>query len=156
MYIGNIFLLILSVPLVGVFVRLVSVRDSILAPIVVMVTMLGVYTVNNNTFDMLLVIFFGVVGYLMKKTGFEPGPLVLAFVLGSILETAFRQSMRIFDGNPTGFVTRPISGTLFVAGVLALLVPVGLRLIRARRTAAVPPEEQTAPRPAEKADDTVG
>ena len=97
--------------------------------------MLGVYTVNNSTFDMIVVIFFGVVGYLMKKTGFEPGPLVLAFVLGSILETAFRQSMRIFDGDPSGFVTRPISGTLFVASVLALAVPLALRH---RRRAAAP------------------
>ncbi|GIG88286.1 tripartite tricarboxylate transporter permease [Plantactinospora endophytica] len=152
MYVGNIFLLILSVPLVGVFVRLVSVRDSILAPIVVTVTMLGVYTVNNSTFDMLLVIFFGVVGYLMKKTGFEPGPLVLAFVLGSVLETAFRQSMRIFDGDPTGFVTRPISGTLFVLTVLALLVPVAVRLVARRRQATTPgsattPSTNTGPAP---------
>jgi putative tricarboxylic transport membrane protein len=153
MYIGNIFLLILSVPLVGVFVRLVSVRDSILAPVVVAVTMLGVYTVNNNTFDMMLVILFGVVGYVMKKTGFEPGPLVLAFVLGSILETAFRQSMRIFDGNLTGFVTRPISGTLFVAGVLALFVPRGLRLIQARRTSTALPARQTVPPQAKGTDD---
>ncbi|MGI5152696.1 tripartite tricarboxylate transporter permease [Plantactinospora sp. CA-294935] len=151
MYIGNIFLLILSVPLVGVFVRLVSVRDSILAPVVVTVTMLGVYTVNNSTFDMLLVIVFGVVGYLMKKTGFEPGPLVLAFVLGSLLETAFRQSMRIFDGNPSGFLTRPISGTLFVVTVLALLVPVGVRILRRRRETAAPattPSAGTASSPA--------
>jgi putative tricarboxylic transport membrane protein len=85
MYIGNIFLLILSIPLVGIFVRLVHVRATVLAPITVMVTMLGVYTINNSTFNMWLVIFFGVVGYLMKKTGFELGPLVLAFVLGRIL-----------------------------------------------------------------------
>ena len=132
MYIGNIFLLILSLPLVGVFVQLVKVRDSILAPIIVMITMLGVYTVNNSTFDMMVVIFFGILGYLMKKTGFEPGPLVLAFVLGSILETAFRQSMRMFDGDLIGFVTRPISGTLFLGSMLALALPLGLRAIRAR------------------------
>jgi putative tricarboxylic transport membrane protein len=133
MYIGNIFLLILSLPLVGVFVKLVMVRDSILAPIVVMITMLGVYTVNNSTFDMFIVIFFGVVGYLMKKTGFEPGPLVLAFVLGSILETTFRQSLRIFDGNPTGFVGRPISATLIGLTLLVLLAPMILRRLRPRQ-----------------------
>ncbi|MEV6602004.1 tripartite tricarboxylate transporter permease [Actinoplanes sp. NPDC051346] len=130
MYVGNIFLLILSVPLVGLFVRLVSVRETVLAPIVVMIIMLGVYTVNNSTFDMLVVIVFGVIGYLMKKTGFEPGPLVLAFVLGSILETAFRQSMRIFDGNVAGFLGRPIAGPLLVAGALVLVAPALLRAAR--------------------------
>jgi putative tricarboxylic transport membrane protein len=133
MYIGNIFLLILSIPLVGLFVKLVMVRDSILAPIVVMVTMLGVYTVNNAVFDMFIVIFFGIVGYLMKKTGFEPGPLVLAFVLGSILETTFRQSLRIFDGNPAGFFGRPISATLIGLTLLILLVPFALARMRTHR-----------------------
>ena len=134
MYIGNIFLLILSVPLVGVFVRLLRVRATILAPITVMVTMLGVYTVNNSAFDMWIVIFFGVVGYLMNKFGFEPGPLVLAFVLGRILETSFRQSLRIFEGDITGFVTRPISGTILVLMLVVVFFPVvGLIRKRSRR-----------------------
>lgn len=124
MYIGNIFLLILSVPLVGLFVRLLRVRATILAPITVMVTMLGVFTVNNSPFDMWIVIFFGVVGYLMNKFGFEPGPLVLAFVLGRILETSFRQSLRIFEGDVTGFITRPISGTILALMLLVILLPV--------------------------------
>ena len=149
MYVGNIFLLILNIPLVGVFIRLVLVRDSILAPIVVMVTMLGVYTVNNDVFDMFLVIFFGIIGYVMKKTGFEPGPLVLAFVLGRILETSFRQSLRIFDGSMAGFVTRPISGTLLAVALLAVLLAVGRRWIRKpspagpRPPVAAPPEGAT-------------
>jgi putative tricarboxylic transport membrane protein len=123
MYVGNIFLLILSVPLVGVFVQLLRVRGTILAPITVMITMLGVYTINNSPFDIWIVIFFGVVGYLMKKFGFEPGPLVLAFVLGRILETSFRQSLRIFEGDVTGFVTRPISGTILVMMLVVILLP---------------------------------
>jgi len=146
MYLGNVFLLILSVPLVGLFVRLVTVRDSILAPLVVMVTMLGVYTVNNSVFDMWVVVFFGVVGYLMKKTGFEPGPLVLAFVLGRILETSFRQSLRIFDGDATGFLSRPISGVLLAAVVLALVVPRLLKRIRTRRAGGA--DQEPAPAPA--------
>ncbi|CAA9492814.1 MAG: Tripartite tricarboxylate transporter TctA family [uncultured Rubrobacteraceae bacterium] len=134
MYIGNIFLLILSVPLVGLFVRLLRVRATILAPITVMVTMLGVFTVNNSPFDMWIVIFFGVVGYLMNKFGFEPGPLVLAFVLGRILETSFRQSLRIFEGDVTGFVTRPISGTILALMLVVILLPaVGFVRGRMRR-----------------------
>jgi putative tricarboxylic transport membrane protein len=109
---------------VGVFVRLLRVRSTILAPVTVMITMLGVYTINNSVFDMWVVIAFGVLGYLMIKFGFEPGPLVLAFVLGRILETSFRQSLRIFEGDVTGFVTRPISGTILVLMLVVVLLPV--------------------------------
>jgi putative tricarboxylic transport membrane protein len=133
MYIGNILLLILSIPLVGVFVKILRIRAAILAPITVLITLLGVYTVRNSIFDMVLVIVFGLVGYLMKKFGFEPGPLVLAFVLGSLMETAVRQSLRIFGGDVTGFVTRPISGTII--GVIVLLVvaiPIAKVMLRKR------------------------
>ena len=88
-----------------------------------LITLLGAYTVNNSVFDISLVIVFGVVGYLMKKLGFEPGPLVLAFVLGSLLESSLRRSLLIFDGDPAGFFTRPISGTLLVVFVLVAVLP---------------------------------
>ncbi|MFC0628126.1 tripartite tricarboxylate transporter permease [Kribbella deserti] len=121
MYIGNILLLVMSIPMVGIFVKILRVRPAILAPITVLITLLGVYTVANQVFDIFLVIIFGVIGYLMKKFGFEPGPLVLAFVLGSMMETAVRQSLLIFEGDVTGFFTRPISGTI-LAILLAVLV----------------------------------
>jgi putative tricarboxylic transport membrane protein len=124
MYIGNILLLILSIPLVGLFVRILRVRPAILAPITALITLLGVYTVANRVFDVFLVIIFGVIGYLMKKFGFEPGPLVLAFVLGSMMEIAVRQSLLIFEGDPTGFFTRPISGTVLAALLIAVAYPV--------------------------------
>jgi putative tricarboxylic transport membrane protein len=133
MYLGNILLLIMSVPLVGLFVRIVKVRASILAPLTVLVTMIGVYTVRMSVFDMFAVVAFGVIGYLMKKVGLEPGPLVLAFVLGSLLERSFRQSMRIFHGDLLGFAGRPISGVLLAAVVVvAVVVPV-VKAVRARR-----------------------
>jgi putative tricarboxylic transport membrane protein len=133
MYIGNILLLILSIPLVGIFVKILSIRAAILAPITVLITLLGVYTVRNSVFDMVLVIVFGVLGYLMKKFGFEPGPLVLAFVLGSLMETAMRQSLRIFGGDVTGFVMRPISGTIIgVIFVLIIAIPVTKAMIARR------------------------
>ena len=75
MYIGNIMLLILSIPLVGLFVRILRIRPAILAPITALITILGVYTINNSVFDIFVMIVFGLVGYLMKKSGFEPGPL---------------------------------------------------------------------------------
>jgi putative tricarboxylic transport membrane protein len=135
MWIGNLFLLLLSMPLIGIFVRMLRVRPTILAPITVAIVMLGVYTVNNSIFDLWIVLAFGVVGWLMKKAGFEPGPMVLAFVLGSLLEVSARQSLLLFEGDMTGFVTRPISGTLL--GLMALtvvLLPFLLRLRERRVT----------------------
>ncbi len=120
MYIGNVMLLALNIPLVGVFVQLLRVRAGILAAFALLVTMAGVFSVNNDTFDMWIVLLFGVIGWLMKKTGFEPGPLVLAFVLGPILERAFRQSMLLSGGSFDIFVMRPISGTIFA--LMALLI----------------------------------
>ncbi|WP_433699603.1 tripartite tricarboxylate transporter permease [Nocardiopsis sp. CA-288880] len=136
MYIGNILLLIMSIPLVGLFVKILRVRGSILAPITVLITLVGVYTVRNSVFDIALVVVFGLVGYLMKKFGFEPGPLVLAFVLGSLLETSLRRSLLVFDGDPTGFLTRPISGTLLLLLAVVVLLPLAQKLFRARRGTA--------------------
>ncbi|MBU8817793.1 tripartite tricarboxylate transporter permease [Mycolicibacterium goodii] len=124
MYIGNLALLILSIPLVGLFVRILRVRPAILAPITALITLLGVYTINNSVFDIFVMIAFGVVGYLMKKTGFDPGPLVLAFVLGSLVESNVRRSLLIFGGDPTGFVTRPLSGTILAILVALVAIPV--------------------------------
>jgi putative tricarboxylic transport membrane protein len=132
MYLGNILLLIMSIPLVGLFVRILRVRATVLAPITVLITLVGVYTVNNDVFDIVLVIVFGALGYLMKKLGFDPGPLVLAFVLGSLLEDSLRRSLLIFDGDATGFFTRPISGTLLGAFVLVAILP-GIRALLRRR-----------------------
>jgi putative tricarboxylic transport membrane protein len=143
MYVGNIFLLIMSVPLVGVFIRILRVRGTILAPITVLITMLGVYTVQTSVFDMFIVIFFGVVGYLMKKFGFDPGPLVLAFVLGTLLEDNFRRSLRVFNGDITGFFTRPISGALIIAILfVAVLLPT-INALR-KRSRAEKDKEPTA------------
>ena len=129
--------------LVGLFVRILRVRPAILAPVTVMITLIGVYTVNNSVFDIVLVIVFGALGYLMKKLGFEPGPLVLAFVLGSLLEDSLRRSLLIFDGAPTGFLTRPISGTLLVVFLLVALLP-AIQALRHRRR-AVPRDAADAP-----------
>ncbi len=136
MYIGNILLLIMSIPLVGLFVKILRVRPAILAPITVLITLIGVYTVNNSVFDIVLVIAFGVLGYLMKKIGFDPGPLLLAFVLGTLLEDSLRRSLLIFDGDATGFFTRPISGVLLVVFILVALVPPVRSALARRRTPA--------------------
>ena len=142
MYLGNVLLLILSIPLVGLFVRILRVRATILAPITVLITLVGAYTINNSVFDIGLVIVFGVIGYLMKKLAFDPGPLVLAFVLGSLLETSLRRSLLLFDGDPSGFVTRPISGTLLALFLAVALLPVARNLLRRRKAATVEKAEE--------------
>ncbi|MGY1914900.1 tripartite tricarboxylate transporter permease [Blastococcus sp. SYSU DS0973] len=141
MYIGNLMLLILNVPLVGFFVQLLRVRSGILASFALLVTMAGVFSVNNDPFDMWVVLVFGIVGWLMKKTGFEPGPLVLAFVLGAILERAFRQSMLLSGGEFSIFVTRPMSGTLFAAMALVVVVSTVAGIRRRRRSRPATPGE---------------
>ncbi|MER5225244.1 tripartite tricarboxylate transporter permease [Streptomyces flaveus] len=139
MYIGNLFLIILSMPLIGLFVRVLRVRASVLAPLTVLITMIGVYTIRSSTFDMLAVVVLGVVGYLMKKVGLPPGPLVLAFVLGNLLETDFRRSMRMFDGDVTGFLGRPVSATL-LAFVVVFTVAVPLLSLRKKLRQPGPPD----------------
>jgi putative tricarboxylic transport membrane protein len=134
MYIGNVLLLAMSIPLIGLFIRVLSVRPSILVAVTILITLLGVYSVRNSVFDMQLVIALGVLGYLMKKSGLEPGPLVLAFVLGGLLEKSFRQSMRIFDGDLTGFAGRPISASLLVALFLLAVVAPAATAIRSTRS----------------------
>jgi putative tricarboxylic transport membrane protein len=140
MYIGNILLLIMSIPLVGVFVRILRVRPAILAPVTVLITLIGVYTINNSIFDIWLVIFFGVIGYLMKKFGFEPGPLVLAFVLGALLEESLRRSLLLFGGDATQFAGRPITAVLLFVFVVVILLPVlqKARKNRAAKTTTIP------------------
>ena len=145
MYIGNLMLLILSIPLVGLFVRILRVRPAILAPITALITVLGVYTLNNSTFDIFLMIAFGLIGYLMKKAGFDPGPMVLAFVLGSIIEASARRSLLIFDGDPTGFFTRPISGTILAVFVLLVLLPV-VQYLRKRGASSKTSEPSDVPK----------
>ena len=142
MYIGNLLLLLLSIPLVGIFIRVLRVRPAILAPIICLITIIGVYTINNSTFDIFVMVLFGIVGYLMKKTGFEPGPMVLAFVLGAILEDSVRRSLLIFDGDPTQFFTRPISGTILACFLLVVLLP-AIQAVRRRRTAPTTTADQS-------------
>lgn len=132
MLLGNVILLILNLPLVRVFIRILDVRVAILAALAVVVTMLGVFSINNSIFDLWVVLAFGVIGYGMRKFGFEPGPLVLAFVLGSMLEPALRQSLLISGGNVAVFVTRPISGTILTLAA-AFMTIMALRSVRSRR-----------------------
>ena len=131
-------LLILNLPLVGLWVQMLKVRYSILAPIIVLVCSIGVYSMKNNVMDVVLMVVFGVLGYILRKLRFELGPLLLAFVLGKILEQSLRQALLISRGNFAVFFTRPISAALL--GVVVFIVVSSvvfslLKLVRGRQKA---------------------
>ncbi len=121
MYVGNFMLLILNLPLIGLFVRLLRVPYPILFPLIVIITVIGSYSVNNNTVDVFCMLSMGVLGYVLRKFGFELAPLALALVLGPLLETSFRQSLVLSHGSFLIFVTRPISGALFAVFVTIVI-----------------------------------
>jgi putative tricarboxylic transport membrane protein len=120
MYVGNVMLLILNLPLIGLFTRITRVPWAILGPIIVLVCLVGAYGVNNNPIDILVMVVFGVIGWVMVKFGYDPAPLVLAFVLGSMMETSLRQSLILSHGSFLVFVTRPIAA-VSLAVMVALL-----------------------------------
>ena len=121
MYIGNVLLLILNLPLVGVWVQLLRVPYPIMAPLIMVLTLVGVYSVNNSVFDIWMMLIMGVFGYLARKLKFDLGPLLLAFVLGPIMERSLRQGLLMSNGKFGIFITRPISGTLLGIAVLFVL-----------------------------------
>ncbi len=121
MYLGNVMLLILNLPLVGLWVQMLRVPYGILAPVIVLFTTIGVYSIQNQIFDVYSMLFFAFVGYGMRKLNFDPAPLPLAFVLGPMVERSLRQSLLISGGDMTIFMTRPISGTLIVVFVLLVV-----------------------------------
>ena len=121
MYVGNVMLLVLNLPLIGIWVRILRVPYTILFPLILFFCLIGVYTVNNTVFDIYLMVIFGFVGYLMKKFGFEPAPLAMAYVLSPILESSFRQSLSLSGGSFSVFFSRPIS-LVCMGLVVALLV----------------------------------
>jgi len=133
MYVGNLMLLILNLPLIGLWVKILKVPYSLLFPLIFLFCLIGAYTLGNNTQDVYLMILFGVVGYLMKKFQYEPAPLVLALVLGPTLESGFRQSLILSNGSFLIFFSRPISAVLVSAALFLLLSPVILRWFGRRR-----------------------
>lgn len=124
MYVGNVMLLALNLPLIGIWVKILKVPYTILFPLILLFCFIGVYSVNNSVFDIYLMLIFGIVGYLMQKFDFEPAPLVMAFVLSPMLETALRQSLKISGGSFTIFFSRPISMVcmLFVLGLFVFQI----------------------------------
>ncbi len=122
MWIGNLMLVLLNLPLIGIWVRLLTVPYHVLFPLIVGFCCIGVYSVNNNTFDVYAMGLFGVIGYVLVKLDCEPAPLLLGFIIGPMLEEYLRRAMLISRGDPTVFVTRPLSATLLAIAAAALVV----------------------------------
>jgi putative tricarboxylic transport membrane protein len=133
MYIGNAMLLILNLPMIGLWVQLLRVPYAILAPIIVLFCCVGVYSVRNTVFDIWIMGIFGVIGYLFRKVNLEPGPLILAFVLGPILERSLRQALLISAGSPFIFFKRPISGTIMSFLLIFIALQILAKFRRRRR-----------------------
>jgi putative tricarboxylic transport membrane protein len=130
MYIGNVLLLVLNLPLVGLWVQMLKVPYSILAPVIVLICSIGVYSMKNDVSDVMMMVVFGVVGYFFRKLDFELGPLLLAFVLGRILERSLRQSLLISRGDVSIFFARPISATFLTVVALMILASIGMVLYK--------------------------
>jgi putative tricarboxylic transport membrane protein len=125
MYIGNIMLLVLNLPLIGLWVHVLRVPYPILFPLILLFCLIGAYSINNNKFDVLIMVIFGVVGYLMKKVKLEGAPLLLGMVLGLMMEDALRQALIMSGGSFLIFLNRPISAGFIVTALILLALPIG-------------------------------
>jgi len=135
MWVGNLMLIILNLPLIGMWIKLLTVPYRFLFPAIILFCAVGVYSTNNNSFDIWMVAIFGFIGYLFVKLGCEPQPLLLGFILGPMMEENLRRALLLSRGDWSVFVTRPLSGSLlFVA--LILLVIVLLPSVKSKREEA--------------------
>ena len=122
MWIGNIMLILLNLPLIGMWVQLLKIPYRLLYPAILVFCCIGVYTVNNSVFDIFITASFGIIGYMFFKFGCEPAPLLLGFVLGPMMEENFRRALLLSRGDFTTFITRPLSLSLLLAALLLLIV----------------------------------
>ncbi len=135
MWIGNLMLLVINLPLIGLWVRLLKVPYRLMFPAILVFCCIGIYSVNNTPADVMLTAFFGGFGYILYRFGFEPAPLLLGFVLGRLMEEKLRQALVISRGNLMVFVERPVSAVLLVLAAVILVIAV-MPAMRARREKA--------------------
>jgi len=135
MWIGNLMLIVLNLPMIGIWIKLLTIPYKWLFPSIVLFCAVGVYSENNNTFDVWMVAIFGIVGYLFLKLKCEPAPLLLGFILGPMMEENLRRALLLSRGDWSVFVMRPLSAGLLVAAALLLIV-VLLPSVKAKREEA--------------------
>ncbi len=137
MYVGNVMLLILNLPMAPVFASVLRVPYAVLIPIIIGISLFGVYSVENSVFNVAMAMLFGGIGFVMRMYNYPPAPLVLALVLGPMLEKALRQSMQMSLGSVDIFFTRPVSAGILAFALVALLYPVFVSLWSRRRGKAL-------------------
>ena len=123
MYLGNGMLLLLNLPLIGIWVKILKVPYPFLFPLILLFCLIGAYSLNNSVLEMGIMVLFGILGYLFKKFRYEGAPLILAMVLGPLMEHNFRASLGLFDGRLPGFFERPISAVIMGIAIILLLLP---------------------------------
>ena len=130
LYIGNVMLLVLNLPLAGLWVRLLRIPQPLLYGGILVFATLGVYSLNNSTFDLVLLFIVGIIGFLMRRYDFPVAPAVIGLILGPMAEAQFRRAMTISQGDPSVFVTHPLSLALLVIALLVIIMPPVLRRMR--------------------------
>ena len=123
MYLGNVMLLVLNLPLIGLWVKILKVPYPILFPLILLFCLIGAYSLNNSVIDVMIMAVFGLIGYFLKKFQYEAAPLVLAFVLGPMMENSLRQSLFMSEGSLLIFFQRPISTALMGTAIVLLVFP---------------------------------
>ena len=140
MYVGNAMLLVLNLPLIGLWVQLLRVPYGILFPLILIFCVIGVYSESSNVWDIVVMLAFGVLGLLMKRFGFEAAPLVLAFVLGRMAEESIRQALLMSGGRLSILLTRPLATAFVAAALIVVVLPVALPPVK-RLLRTVPVED---------------
>jgi putative tricarboxylic transport membrane protein len=130
MWIGNLFLLVLNLPLIGIWIRVLKISWKILYPIIITICFIGVYYATNNYFDIILLVIFGLFGYILKLLDVEPAPLAMGFIIGVFFEEYFRRALIISKGDWTIFITKPIALLLLLAILITLTMPLFQKIIR--------------------------
>ena len=137
MWIGNLMLVVLNLPLIGIWVRLLKVPYHYLFPAILVFSVIGVYSVGDSVFDVFVAVVFAFVGYFFRKVGCEPAPLVLGFILGPLLEENLRRALLLSRGDPMTFIDNPLSAGLFIAAIVLLIAMIAPALRRRRAEAFV-------------------
>ncbi len=140
MWVGNAMLIILNLPLIGLWIKLLTVPYRFLFPAIMAFCCIGLYTLNNNNFDVYMAAGFGVVGYIFYKLGCEPAPLLLGFILGPLMEENLRRALLLSRGDWSAFLTKPLSAGLLIAALLMVIV-VSLPMIKSKREEAFHEED---------------
>jgi TctA family transporter len=135
MWVGNLMLVVLNLPMIGMWIKLLSVPYRILYPAIVLFMAVGIYSISNSPFDIMLTALFGVLGYVFVRLECEPAPLILGFILGPLMEENLRRAMLLSRGDPLVFIQRPISATMLAIAAFLLFITLA-PAVRAKREEA--------------------